>query len=323
MGKSLADLFTPETDIVIKASELFAVMQEATKAELLLNAAKCEVPHTYARQIATGIKEEAPKPQTPVSVNIDLSSGKDSGGAAGADDGAAGQAERAENDAPAAGRTFGSGSVGIVRRNEQRVEWIDIQDIIRKGRAGVSLPPGTEINFTLKNGDPAQVVIVGVDHYQKGDAVFWFRRIVGRHCMNRNDSNKGGFSGAEDMREYLEEIYSLLPDELQNVIALHKTVQKIDGETVECEDRLFLVTEFEGRGDTIYSEYNGVGKQFPFFKERRNRIAYDADGDPVFYWTADLSAANTTRFCFFSNHGTSTNIYASDEGGVAPLFVIE
>ena len=99
MGKSLADLFTPETDIVIKASELFAVMQEATKAELLLNAAKCEVPHTYARQIATGIKEDAPTPQTPVSVNIDLSSGKDSSGAAGADDGAAGQAERAENDA--------------------------------------------------------------------------------------------------------------------------------------------------------------------------------------------------------------------------------
>ena len=316
MGKSLADLFTPETDIVIKASELFAVMQEATKAELLLNAAKCEVPHTYARQIATGIKEDAPTPQTPVSVNIDLSSGKDSSGAAG-------QAERAENDAPAAGRTFGSGSVGIVRRNEQRVEWIDIQDIIRKGRAGVSLPPGTEINFTLKNGDPAQVVIVGVDHYKKGDAVFWFRRIVGRHCMNRNGSNKGGFSGAEDMREYLEEIYSLLPDELQNAIALHKTVQKIDGETVECEDRLFPMTEFEGRGDTFYSEYNGVGKQFPFFKERRNRIAYDEDGDPVYYWTADPSAANTTNFCDFYANGFSTDYGASGEGGVAPLFVIE
>ena len=323
MGTSLTDLFRAETEFAVKASEMYAVMKEAAKAEFLLNAATCEVPHTYARQMATGIKEDAPTPQTPVSVNIDLSSGKDSSGAAGADDGAAGQAERAENDAPAAGRTFGSGSVGIVRRNEQRVEWIDIQDIIRKGRAGVSLPPGTEINFTLKNGDPAQVVIVGVDHYQKGDAVFWFRRIVGRHCMNRNGSNKGGFSGAEDMREYLEEIYSLLPDELQNVIALHKTVQKIDGETVECEDRLFLMTEFEGRGDTIYSEYNGVGKQFPFFKEHRNRIAYDADGDPVYYWTADPSAANTTDFCYFNSIGGSNHANASDEGGVAPLFVIE
>ena len=94
-------------------------------------------------------------------------------------------------------------------------------------------------------------------------------------------------------------------------------------ETVECEDRLFLMTEFEGRGDTIYSEYNGVGKQFPFFKERRNRIAYDADGDPVYYWTADPSAAYTTTFCIFIANGDSNNGIASIEGGVAPLFVIE
>ena len=317
---SLTDLFKAETEFAVKASEMYAVMREAAKAEFLLNAAKCDVPHTYARQIATGIKEDPP---APVFVGIDLSRGKDGSGQqdAGQDD-AAGQQDR-ENDAPAAGRTIGSGSVGIVRRHEQRVEWVDIQDIIRKGRAGVSIPPGTEINFQLKNGDPAQVVVVGVDHYNKGDAVFWFRRIVGRHCMNKKNTNADGFPGADDMREYLEDVYSLLPDELQSVIALHKTVLKIDGEMTSCEDRLFLMTEFEGRGDTIFSEYNGVGKQFEFFKERRNRIAYDADGDPMWYWTADPSAANTTHFCDFYGDGVSGNSGASGDGGVAPLFVIE
>ena len=43
----------------------------------------------------------------------------------------------------------------------------------------------------------------------------------------------------------------------------------------------------------------------------------------MWYWTADPSAANTTNFCGFAIYGNSSNINASYEGGVAPLFVIE
>lgn len=316
MGTSITDLFRSETEFEVKASEMYAVIRESVKAELLMNAVKCEIPHTYARQIITGKKEDAP-----LLVGIDLSSAKDwtpgqqdtaSNAEELSDDGAAGQDVRS-----------GSGSVGIVRKHEQRVEWIDIQDIIRKGRAGVSLPPGTEINFTLKNGDPASVVVVGVDHYEKGDCVFWFRRIIGRHYMNSDNTNKGGFRDS-DMNAYLnDEVFALLPDELQSVIAVHKTIQKIEDENVETEGRLFLTSVFEGRGANDWAEYNGIDKQFPFFEERRNRVAYDEDGDPVWYWTADPSAAYTAYFCFFCNYGNSDTYYASADGGVAPLFVIK
>ena len=317
MGSSLTDLFRAETEFDVKASEMYGLMREATKAEFLLNAVKCDVPHTYARQIATGEKEDAP-----FIMGVDLSPAKD--WTPGQQDTAADETTEQDPDR-AAGQDVktGSGSVGIIRKHEQRVEWIDIQDIIRKGRAPVSLPIGTEINFMLKNGDPAQLVVVGMDHYEKDDCVFWFRRIVGRHCMNKNGRNKGGFSGAEDMREYLEEIYSLLPDELQSVIALHKTVQKIDGETVECEGRLFLPSEYEIKGANDWAEYNGTDIQFPFFTERRNRIAYDGDGDPRWYWTADPSSANTSNFCRFHGHGGSGYAGASTTGGVAPLIVIK
>ena len=316
MGTSITDLFRSETEFEVKASEMYAVIRESVKAELLMNAAKCEIPHTYARQIITGKKEDAP-----LLVGIDLSSAKDwtpgqqdtaSNAEELSDDGAAGQDVRS-----------GSGSVGIVRKHEQRVEWIDIQDIIRKGRADVSLPPGTEINFTLKNGDPASVVVVGVDHYEKGDCVFWFRRIIGRHYMNSDNTNKGGFRDS-DMNAYLnDEVFALLPDELQSVIAVHKTIQKIEDENVETEGRLFLTSVFEGRGANDWAEYNGIDKQFPFFEERRNRVAYDEDGDPVWYWTADPSAANTTNFCRFRAYGHSGAGSASADGGVAPLFVIK
>ena len=316
MGTSITDLFRSETEFEVKASEMYAVIRESVKAELLMNAAKCEIPHTYARQIITGKKEDAP-----LLVGIDLSSAKDwttgqqdtaSNAEELSDDGAAGQDVRS-----------GSGSVGIVRKHEQRVEWIDIQDIIRKGRAGVSLPPGTEINFTLKNGDPASVVVVGVDHYEKGDCVFWFRRIVGRHCMNRDDTNEGRFLDS-DMNAYLnDEVFALLPDDLQSVIAVHKTVQKTADDDIETEGRLFLMSVYEGRGSNDWAEYNGIDKQFQFFEERRNRVAYDEDGDPVWYWTADPSAANTTNFCFFNYLGTSSTHGAANDGGVAPLFVIK
>ena len=283
MGNSLVDLFKAETEFDVKASEMYGLMREAVKAEFLLNAAKCDVPNIYARQIATGVKEDAP-----LFVGIDLSSAKD--WTQGQQDTASSAEEI--SDATAAGQDVrsGSGSVGIVRKHEQRVEWIDIQDIIRKGRAGVSLPPGTEINFTLKNGDPASVVVVGVDHYEKGDCVFWFRRIIGRHCMNSDNTNEGRFPDS-DMNAYLnDEVFALLPDELQSVIAVHKTIQKTADENVETEGRLFLMSVFEGRGANDWAEYNGIDKQFPFFEERRNRVAYDEDGDPMWCWTADPSA---------------------------------
>ena len=316
MAKSITDLFRPETEFNVKASELYGLMKEAAKADFLLNAAKCDIPHTFARQIATGEKEDAP-----LFVGIDLSSAKD--WTPGQQDTASSAEEI--SDAGAAGQDVrsGSGSVGIIRKHEQRVEWIDIQDIIRKGNARVSLPPGTEINFTLKNGDPASVVVVGVDHYEKGDCVFWFRRIIGRHYMNSDNTNKGGFRDS-DMNAYLnDEVFALLPDELQSVIAVHKTVQKTADENVETEGRLFLMSVYEGRGANDWAEYNGIDKQFPFFEERRNRVAYDEDGDPVWYWTADPSAANTTNFCTFTAGGSSSHSSASAEGGVAPLFVIK
>ena len=320
MGQSIVDLFKAETEIEIKAGELFGIMREAVKAEFLMNAANCEVPYVYAREMATGEKEEHPTSDvlsvfTPNEIRNIVSAAaghpKDDAGAAG------------ETKIYQMTREQEQGSVGIIRKNEQRVEWIDIQDIIRKGRAGVSLPVGTEINFELKNGDQATAVIVAQDHYDQGDVVFWLRKIVGRGSMNDDDANEGGFA-ASKMRGYLEkEIFNLLPDALQDAIAVHTVIQIIDDNPVDCDCHLFLPSEYELQGRTDWSEYNGQDKQFEFTKERRNRVAYDDDGDPCWYRTADPSAANTTIFCIFLNGGHSISDGASIDGGIASLFVIK
>lgn len=54
---SIADIFKAETEFPIKATELQSLMREAVKAEFLLNAAECDVPPVYMRQMATGEKE--------------------------------------------------------------------------------------------------------------------------------------------------------------------------------------------------------------------------------------------------------------------------
>lgn len=58
MTQSIVDLFKAETEIEIKAGELFGIMREAVKAEFLMNAVQCEVPYKYIREMATGEKEE-------------------------------------------------------------------------------------------------------------------------------------------------------------------------------------------------------------------------------------------------------------------------
>ncbi len=322
MGASFTDLFRSETEFNVKASEMYAVIREAAKAEFLENAAKCDVPSVFTRQIMTGKREDAPF----IMAGIDLSAGKDwTPGQQDSVQERAKEKDRTECQVCRPGTPIWKPDDGlkIVRKSEQGAEWIGIQDIIRKGRAPVSLPVGTEIEFNLKNGDLAVVAVAAVNHYDEQDAVFHFRRTIGRHCMNENNTNKGGWHDSEGRRYINEELIQLLPDELIAVIAEHTTVQIIDGETVDSQDKLFLPSEFEAKGKCEYAEFNGIDKQLPLFEERIKRIVADSEGDPCWWWLADPFAANTTNFCCFSNCGQSFGNAASGSGGIAPLFVIK
>ena len=101
-----------------------------------------------------------------------------------------------------------------------------------------------------------------------------------------------------------------------------KTIQIQNGSTLECEDLLFLPSEYEVHGEEIYAKYNGVDKQFPFYKERTNRIVVDEDGDTTWRWLASPDASNTAYFCGVNGDGLADYNGASDSFGVAPGFAI-
>lgn len=59
-GMGLLDGFTSDGTVDMKYTEFYKLMREAARAELMENAARCNVPHEYVREMLTG-KMEAPE----------------------------------------------------------------------------------------------------------------------------------------------------------------------------------------------------------------------------------------------------------------------
>ena len=52
------DAFAKEDRVEVTFSDFYRIMRESTKAELLMNAVKCNVPHRYIREMETGKSED-------------------------------------------------------------------------------------------------------------------------------------------------------------------------------------------------------------------------------------------------------------------------
>ena len=55
------DAFAPEDRVNVKFSDFYTLMLESAKAELMMNAIRCNVPHRFLREALTGKSEEEPK----------------------------------------------------------------------------------------------------------------------------------------------------------------------------------------------------------------------------------------------------------------------
>lgn len=66
----LLDGFNAEDRTEVRFSDFYALMKEATKAELLMNGVKCDTPHAYMREMMTGKREEAAHAVSEISLHI-------------------------------------------------------------------------------------------------------------------------------------------------------------------------------------------------------------------------------------------------------------
>lgn len=139
--------------------------------------------------------------------------------------------------------------------------------------------------------------------------------VTGYHHMNEDWTNEGGWLAC-DMRRYLnEEVIALLPDALIAAIKPRKFGEE--------EDKLWLFSEMEVFGDHDWTENDpDRGFQFEYFKDRRNRIKVDEDGDASWWWERSPYGSDSNGFCSVDSSGDADISGASYAYGVCFGFYI-
>lgn len=67
---SLIDAFSKEDRVPVTFTDFFNLVKQAAKYENVMNGVKCNVPHKYIREIATGEKEPENQKETEIEVAV-------------------------------------------------------------------------------------------------------------------------------------------------------------------------------------------------------------------------------------------------------------
>ena len=187
-----------------------------------------------------------------------------------------------------------------------------------KLKNGEHLQSGTIIPVELKNGDKIEL---DVAHDKKGKRFFVFRNCYGTHQMNEGWTNKGGWEESEMRRYANEEIFKLLPDDLQALIVPTKIVQIWDGKRHETEDKLFCLSSTQVFGKSSYYAKNQEPEdtQLDIFKTERDRVKNR--NDETYPWWL-RSAYYTYFFSCVSANGGEFNNYANNSYGLVLGFCL-
>lgn len=205
--------------------------------------------------------------------------------------------------------------MNIITESIKQSTWAELKTAAQAGELSCILKSGDLIPFTLKNGEEVAV------RATRDDGGKWFfvleDCLADTHRMNSRATNKGGWAECE-MRRYLNNtIFALLPDELQEVIAPTKIVQVLDGERVETEDKLFLLSKTQMFGKGYWSEQEPEDTQLVCFRYEKDRVKECGDNGTWFWWLRSPGASGSSSFARVNYDGSSSSTNASNSYGVA------
>ena len=184
------------------------------------------------------------------------------------------------------------------------------------------LDSGDIIPITLKSGEQVELEVA---HDESGKQFIVFRDCLKNgHCMNVRDTNSGGWRDCA-MRGYAKEVFDLLPDDLQEVIVPTKIVQVINGNRIECEDKLFCLSRTQVFGKhPRYADVEPEDSQLDIYKVRRNRVkGYGiGDNDYCYWWLRSPNTGTATNFNNVYPDGGYNYTIASNTYGVCFGFCV-
>ncbi len=206
----------------------------------------------------------------------------------------------------------------IITKVTMKATWAELKAAAEAGTIDEIIKSGDVIPFTLKTGEE---VAVRATRDESGKPFFVLEDCLeDEHAMNKQNTTKGGWAACE-MRKYLNKtIFALLPDDLQAVIAPTQIVQVVDGERVETDDKLFLLSRTQVFGKGAWSEREPEDTQLDCFKREKNRVKECGDNGTWWWWLR--SANGDYSFYYVYSSGFNYYYFASSAGGVALGFCL-
>jgi len=197
-----------------------------------------------------------------------------------------------------------------------------VDEIIRareNGTLGEMLPSGTEFPVQFANGE-RNVLVVCRDR----DHTYLVTKYVmaKKFAMNDDCTNKGGWSAC-GMRKHVQEIYDMLPKDIQKVVIPMHIRQIVRDEVVECEDRAFLLSAVNLFGKNAWNPGEDCeDTQVDIFRDAEARRKKLPGASSASWWWL-RSADSSNYFNSVYTEGSFNGYSASNKGGVAVGFCIE
>ena len=198
--------------------------------------------------------------------------------------------------------------------------WAEIKAAVENGTVRELLHSGDQIPVTLKTGEK---VIFDVAYDKPGKLFFVMHDCMeDEHEMNRKWTNAGGWPAC-DMRHYLNgAVFNLLPDDLQEAISITTIKQVIYGETITCEDKLFLLSKTQVFGKGSWTSLEPDDTHLDIFKTERDRVKLCGNNGTWFWWLRSPAASSASAFCYVNPNGSSASANATISYSVAFGFCI-
>lgn len=208
----------------------------------------------------------------------------------------------------------------ISRKVNERSSWTEITEVISRGEARRLFDIGDSISCTLKNGNDAKFIITAIDPYEPNQVAFEFDSLLSdTKVMNNQNTNRGGWAKSK-MKEYMKEIFALLPDDLQAVITPRRIVQKLsDGTENMSDDNYLWLRSLTESGKPYETDVGDVA--FPYFTGQRSRIK-ELNDETMWYWLRSPYISYSTNFWNVNANGYCYYSSANYSYGVCPCFFI-
>lgn len=212
-----------------------------------------------------------------------------------------------------------SPTLTIFRKVKERSSWTEVAEVIKRGEVHRLFDVGDSISCTLKNGKDVNFIITAINPYQPNQVAFEFESLLpDTKVMNSRSTNRGGWAKSE-MKEYMKEVFALLPDDLQKVITPRVIKQKLsDGTENMSDDNYLWLRSLTESGRQYEADIGDV--VFPYFTRQRSRVKELGD-ETMGYWLRSPNTGTSTHFWIVYRGGCNYN-GASYSNGVCPCFFI-